>query len=293
MKIWNAELLVQTKLILGEAAIWHPDWAKFLYVDIDGEKVGAIDPQTPRIEEVNTGKKVGTVVPVSADTLLVALQGSLGLLNFKNGEFKELTTIEQEITTNRSNDGKCDPAGRLWVGTMDVNARLHQGALYCFDGNLKKVIGQTSVSNGLCWTRDHQTMYYIDSFEYNIRAYDFDLKNGLISNERIVVRTTDTDVIPDGMCIDEEGMLWVAMWGGGCVNRYDPATGAMTGKVNVGVPLVTSCALGGKNMQQLFITTASKGLSEQELMRFPDSGSLFIVDVGVCGLPPHPYQPKP
>ncbi|WP_316837927.1 SMP-30/gluconolactonase/LRE family protein [Pedobacter nutrimenti] len=292
MKIWNAELLVQTKLILGEAAIWHPEWNKFLYVDIDGEKVYAIDPQTRHTEEVSTGKKVGTVAPVSADILLVALQGSLGLLNFKNGEFKELTTIEPGITTNRSNDGKCDPAGRLWLGTMDLNASLHQGALYCFDGSLRKVIDKTSVSNGLCWTADHQTMYYIDSFEYNIRAYDFDLKNGLISNERIVVSITDPDIIPDGMSIDEEGMLWVAMWGGGSVNRYNPVTGEMIGTVNVGVPLVTSCALGGKNMQQLFITTASKGLSEEELMQFPDSGSLFIVDVGVCGLPPHPYQPQ-
>ncbi|PTS98699.1 hypothetical protein DBR11_14210 [Pedobacter sp. HMWF019] len=292
MRTWKAELLVHAKLILGEAAIWHPEWSKFLYVDIDGEKVYAIDPQTRHIEEVNTGKKVGTVVPVSADLLVVALQGSLALLNFKNGALKELTTLEPGITTNRSNDGKCDPSGRLWLGTMDLDARLHQGALYCFDGSLKKVIDKTSVSNGLCWTADHQTMYYIDSFEYNIRAYDFDVKNGLISNERIVVSIPGPDIIPDGMCIDEEGMLWVAMWGGGSVNRYNPVTGAMIGKVNVGAPLVTSCALGGKNMQQLFITTASKGLSEQDLMRFPDSGSLFIVDVGVCGLPPHPYQPE-
>lgn len=283
MQTWKAALFYKADLMLGEGAIWHPGWTKFLYVDIEGRKVGCIDPETKIIEERNVGKRIGTVALAANDKLIVALQGSIEELDFKAGEQKELIKIESDKTDNRCNDGKCDAAGRLWVGTMHVEAKLNEGALYCYDDSLQKKISNTSVSNGICWTNDSRTMYYIDSFDYNIKAYDFDLNTGNISNERVVVSITDNEHTPDGMCMDEEGMLWVAMWGGFAVHRYNPFTGNCIGKVMVDAPLVTSCALGGNNMQQLFITTAKKGLNAEQLQKYPLSGSLFIVDTNTRG----------
>lgn len=283
MQVWNAEVLYKTDLILGEGAYWHEGWKKFLYVDIEGRKVGCIDPVTKEIKEKYVGKRVGTVVPATNGKLILALQGSIEELDFETGELKELVRIEQDKPDNRSNDGKCDATGRLWIGTMHVNAKLHEGALYRFDGEVKKMLDNISISNGICWSVDNKTMYYIDSSDYNIKAYDFDLASGDISNERVIVHIKEPDHTPDGMCIDKEGMLWVAIWGGGCVNRYNPHSGNLIGCVNVAAPNVSNCAFGGSDMNLLFITTARADLSDEQLQQYPLSGSLFYANIDVSG----------
>ncbi len=283
MQVWNAEVLYKTDLILGEGAYWHEGWKKFLYVDIEGRKVGCINPITKEIKEKYVGKRVGTVVPATNGKLIVALQGSIEELDFETGELRELVRIEQDKPSNRSNDGKCDAAGRLWIGTMHVDAKLHEGALYRFDGELKKILDNISISNGICWSADNRTMYYIDSSDYNIKAYDFNLASGDISNERVIVHIKEPDHTPDGMCIDKDGMLWVAIWGGSCVNRYDPGTGNLIGCVNVDAPNVSNCAFGGNDMNLLFITTARADLSDGQLQQYPLSGSLFYANIDVSG----------
>jgi len=164
-----------------------------------------------------------------------------------------------------------------------MEGKLQQGALYCFDGSLKTKIKSVSLSNGICWSKDNAIMYYVDSYDYNIKAYDFDLNKGDIANERILVSGLEKGFIPDGMTIDEEGMLWVAMWGGSCVHRYNPANGSLIGKIHVPAPNVTSCAFGGKDMKTLLITTARAGLDDEQLLQFQLSGSLFYVDTDVKG----------
>lgn len=284
MQTWNASLLCKKKLFLGEGAIWHPTWKEFLYVDIEGCKVGCIDPLTKIVKEKNVGKRIGTVVPAVNGSLIVALEGSIEELNFESGEKKELISLEPCKPMNRCNDGKCDAAGRLWFGTMHKEAKLHEGALYFYDGSLQKKLGRISVSNGICWSQDNRIMYYIDSYDYNIKAYDFELKTGNISNERIVVGINESEHTPDGMCIDKQGMLWVAIWGGSSVYRFNPFNGKLIGIVNVDAMNVTSCALGGKNMDQLFITTARSGLNEEQLKHYPLSGSLFIAETKIKGI---------
>lgn len=285
MKTWKATVLNNTKLLLGEGAIWSSLWNKFLYVDIEGKKVGIVDPIYKTIEERYLGENVGTVVPTQDGRLIVGLETTIKVFDFDTEELNELVKIETDTLSNRSNDGKCDAAGRLWIGTMNKNAKGAAGALYCFDGKrIKKKIANTKVSNGICWSSDAKTMYYIDSFDYNIKSYDFDLISGDISNENIVVEVPQKDGMPDGMAIDQEGMLWVAMWGGSCVNRYNPFSGELVGKVELDAPHVTSCAFGGLDMKQLLITTAIVGLNEEQLIEFPNSGSLFLVDVGIKGM---------
>lgn len=283
MQTWNAELFYKTELILGEGPHWHAGWNKFLYVDIEGKKVGRIDPVTRIVEERSVGKKVGTVVPANEDKLIIALEDAIAVLDFETGIQQELIQIEADNPDNRSNDGKCDAAGRLWVGTMSMQEELKKGALYCFDGSLQKKLSGISISNGICWSKDNKTMYFIDSLDYHIRAYDFELSTGNISNERIIIEIKEPGHTPDGMAIDQEGMLWVAMWGGACVHRYDPVNGLLIGKVNVPALNVTSCAFGGENKQTLIITTARIGLSEDQLEQYPLSGSLFCLDAGIKG----------
>lgn len=290
MQIWNAELLYKTNLILGEGACWHAGWNMFLYVDIEGKKVGCINQLNKEIKEIPVGKRVGAAVPSTNGKLIVALQGSIEELDFETGSLKKLVSIEHDKPDNRCNDGKCDAAGRLWIGTMHVDAKVNEGALYVFDGDIKMKLDNRSVSNGICWSADNRTLYYIDSFDYNIKAYDFDLESGNISNERVIVKIDGPGETPDGMCIDQDGMLWVAIWGGGCVNRYNPQTGKLIGKVNVDAPHVTNCAFGGGHMNQLFITTARAGLSDEQLLQYPLSGSLFYCTTGISGVPPNEFR---
>ena len=283
MQIWNAKLLYKTELILGEGPHWHAGWNKFLYVDIEGRKVGRIDPITRIAEERSVGKRVGMVVPINEHKLIIALEDAIVAFDFEMGEQRQLIQIEADKPGNRSNDGKCDAAGRLWVGTMSMKEELKKGALYCFDGSLKKKLNDISISNGICWSKDNSTMYFIDSLDYHIKAYDFEVSTGNISNGRVIVEIREPGYTPDGMTIDDEGMLWVAMWGGGCVHRYNPVNGWLIGKVDVPAINVTSCAFGGENMQTLAITTARVGLSKDQLEQYPLSGSLFYLDTGIKG----------
>lgn len=292
MQTWKANLLHEAKLILGEGAIRHSLWNEFLYVDIEGKIVGVIDPVSKKAIERSVGERVGTVVPAIDGSLIIALQSSIEELEFGNGVLTQLVKIEINKPANRCNDGKCDAAGRLWVGTMNIEAKPHEGALYCFDSSLQQKIEGVSIFNGICWSNDNATMYYIDSFGYDIKAYDFDLPTGDISNERIVVKIEGRNVMPNRMTIDSEGMLWVAMWGGACVHRYNPINGILIGKVQVDAPNVTACAFGGENMQQLFITTARAGLTNKQLRQSPLSGSLFIANTSIKGNFPHSFNSK-
>lgn len=291
MKIWQATSVNNTKLVLGEGAIWSAARKLFFYVDIEGQKVGLVDPVSGMTKQRQLREKVGTVVPAEDGRLILGLENSISIFDFDSQELQELIHLEPEIPTNRSNDGKCDAAGRLWIGTMNQEANGAVGTLYCFDGEeVEKIIPNRKVSNGICWNADNKKMYYVDSFDYNVKAYDFDLETGDISNERIAVEMEASGFTPDGMTIDEQGMLWVAMWGEGTVNRYNPLSGELVGKVEVNAPHVSSCAFGGDNMTQLLITTATAGLNDDQLKKFPESGALFLVDVGIKGTQMHPFK---
>jgi sugar lactone lactonase YvrE len=291
MQTLEAKLLYRAGLTLGEGPHWHAGWEKFLYVDIEGRKLGRIDPVTKISEEKTFEKRIGMVVPAANDQLVIAFEDALAAFDFEIGMTEEIIKIEADKPGNRCNDGKCDSAGRLWIGTMNMENKLHQGALYCFDGSLKKKLENVSLSNGICWSADNRTMYYIDSYDYNIKAYDFDLSKGEIANERVLINRFGKGFIPDGMTIDEEGMLWVAIWGGHSVQRYNPVNGLLIGEVAVPAPNVTSCAFGGKDMKTLLITTARADMDSKQLRQFPLSGSLFYIDTDVAGAGVHPFVP--
>ncbi|HZG75288.1 MAG TPA: SMP-30/gluconolactonase/LRE family protein, partial [Paenibacillus sp.] len=187
--------------------------------------------------------------------------------------------------SQRFNDGKCDPLGRFWAGTMEREGGAPTGALYCLDaaGRSRRIVEGLGCSNGMAWSADGRTMYFIDSPTREVRAYDFALESGEISNPRAVVRIPDGEGVPDGMTIDEEGMLWVAQWGGYQVSRWDPSTGERIGSVRVPAERVTSCAFGGPNLDTLYITTASIGASQEQAIAEPTAGGLFAAKPGMRG----------
>jgi len=204
-------------------------------------------------------------------------------------EQQKLTLLhnpEAHLPHNRFNDGKCDPAGRFWAGTMEYSFKENRGTLYCLDrdGSVRKMLGDIGISNGLAWSLDGSVMYYIDTLTSAVRAFDFDMETGAIRNERTAIRVPEEMGHPDGMTIDAEGMLWIALWGGGQVGRWNPDNGELLTSISCPVSLTTACAFGGKELDTLYITSAVDDLSGEQLEKEPHAGGLFAVRPGCQGI---------
>jgi sugar lactone lactonase YvrE len=278
------ELVLDAKAELGEGAFWHEQEQRLYWVDIEGRKLHLFDPATGQDRAIDVGERIGTVVPTQDGKALVALQNGIHLLQL---DTEELTLIANPLESKdiRFNDGKCDPAGRFWVGSMHLEQKENAAALYRMehDGSVKKVLSGKTISNGIVWTADQKTMYYIDTPTRQVMAYDYDPATGDISNPRVAVEVPEEAGSPDGMAIDAEDKVWVAHHGGHAVIRYDPETGERMQKIEVPAPNVTSCAFGGENLETLYITTSREGMDEDELEKYPQSGGLFRVKLRVRG----------
>jgi len=199
-----------------------------------------------------------------------------------------LSDPEQDRPENRFNDGKCDPAGRFWAGTMLNGAGESDpphGSLYSLDAHhhVQHRLSGVRISNGICWSPDKTTMYFVDSPNRWVDAFDYDDATGAIGNRRVAVTVPREYGMPDGMTIDAEGMLWVAGWGGGQVSRWDPATGKFLETIAVPASQSSACAFGGPNLDELYITSARIGLDAATLAHEPHAGSLFVARPGVKG----------
>jgi len=286
------DVSVEKRALVGEGAIWDEDSQLLYWVDILGHEVYQYNPRSGLNRTIHTMQAVGTVVLRSSGGLIVALQNGFGHIDL---ETERITPIgidpEREITSNRFNDGKCDPAGRFWAGTMSFDGSANQGALYCLDvdGVVTKKMESVSISNGIVWTSDYSTMYFIDSTLNTVRAYDYDIDTGKIGNERIVCRNGGKGVF-DGMTIDAEGLLWIAIYGGSAVKCYDPRDGSLKRELIMPFTNVTSCAFGGKNLDQMYVTSACQKMSEGELENQPLAGSLISIEPGSVGILSFKYE---
>lgn len=283
----DVETVVDRRSLVGEGAVWDARRQRLLWVDILGHLLFIYDPATGKNRGINLLQAVGTVVPRAKGGVVVALHNGFARLDPETERMTPIADPEADLPGNRFNDGKCDPAGRLWAGTMafdGMNDR-EQGALYCLDadGAVTRKLGRISISNGIVWSADARTMYFIDTVKNDVRAFDYDLETGAIANERVTVRN-DGDGHFDGMTIDAEGMVWIALFGGGAVKRYDPQTGEHLATIELPVSCVTSCAFGGPDLDQLYVTSGSYRLTAAELAEQPLAGSLFRVVPGVLGV---------
>ena len=289
----EARSILQTQATLGEGPLWNPETHQLYWVDIEGRAFHVFNPVTRQDSCFPTFARVGAVAPMHNGNALLALQTGIHELDLSTGH---LTLLVNPLTDPnlRFNDGKCDPAGRLWVGTFHLAQEPHAGTLYRFDpdGRLHVMLRGITNSNGITWSLDHATMYYIDTPTLTVQAFDYDNATGSIANPRVIVRIPEGPASPDGMTIDAEGKLWVALWCGGAVHRYDPQTGALLQVIEVAAPLTSSCAFGGPALKTLYITTARHGLTPEQLEEFPLSGNLFAVEPGVRGVPACFYGKK-
>ena len=282
----QAELEYEVLSDLGEGAIWNYETRELFWVDIIKKRVHIYNPSTQTNRFFETPSAVGTVVPSTQNKAVVALEDGIYMLDTNTGAIESLSDIERDMPENRFNDGKCDPLGNFWVGSMHYPQSEPNASLYRVspDGSAKRMIDSVTISNGIVWTKDSKTMYYIDTPTAAIKAYDFDPVTAEISNERIAVRVSPEDGHPDGMAIDSNDQLWVGLWNGNAVAHFDPLTGKLIKKVMVPAHNVTSCAFGGDKLDILYITTSSLDMTDEEKQRFPLAGSIFKVKPGVNGV---------
>jgi sugar lactone lactonase YvrE len=278
---------------LGEGPLWHAQTRRLYWVDISAGALHVYDPQAQTDRCIQVGQPVGTVVPRRSGGVMLALQHGFASLDLDTEMLTLLHDPEAHLPGNRFNDGKCDPAGRFWAGTMGLADPTPRGAgsLYCLDAQqlVTRRLSGVTCSNGLAWSLDRRTLYYIDSGAQTVDAFDYDDLTGEIGNRRAVITLPNDYGLPDGMTIDAEGMLWVAGWGRHRLSRWNPVNGALLRTYELPVSQVTACAFGGPRLDALYITSARTGLDAAALAREPLAGGLFVVYPGVPGLPAFEY----
>jgi sugar lactone lactonase YvrE len=272
----------------GEGPIYWDN--HLLYVDIEGHSLIRLNPETQEDEIWEMGERIGTVVPTLNEDFICA--GDSGIYRFdpSNGQKTNLADPEaKKRPDNRFNDGKCDPSGRFWAGTISTVKKEGDANLYQLDqsGLLTLQVSGVTNSNGICWNASKTEMYYIDTPTQKVVAYEYCDQTGKLGGSRVTVdfRDLNTEGSPDGMTIDEKGMLWVALCHGGAVVNVNPETGELLQKVELPCVETTACAFGGSNLDRLFVTTGiHKTLHEKE------AGKVFVVDgLGVSGVHALPY----
>lgn len=270
---------------LGEGPIWIKKHQSFFWVDIEN---GTLFKMAFPSQEVKTFKfpgRLAVALEGKGNELILGLDRSLIRFDLQTGKQEKLLEIEQDFQLHRFNDGKVDPKGRIWIGTLSTLFTEGAGSLYRISEDLTvdKKLEDLTISNGMAWTEDQSTFYFIDSPTQKVQEFGFDAVSGDISFKRIAIDVPKEIGTPDGMCIDQEGMLWIAQYGGSGVYRWNPKTGELLDKIELPVPHITSCAFGGPNLDQLLITTAQENLSPDQLSQFPQSGDVFLVQVRIGG----------
>jgi sugar lactone lactonase YvrE len=274
--------------IVGESPLWHMQERRLYWVDIQGKEVHRFDPATARNETFSLPDIVTCLAFRKQGGLVLTLRKNFAFFDPDSGKLEMLASVEADKPDNRFNDGRVDPQGRFWAGTMGNTAWDQPvGSLYRFDPDqtLTRMQSNVACSNGTAWSPDGRIMYYTESFRYAIFAYDFDASTGTLTNRRVFAAVDrQLGAFPDGLCVDAEGGVWSNQVGIGRVVRYDPA-GNITCEIQLPVPRACGCAFGGDDLQTLFITSARETMTTQDLQKAPLSGSLFAVKTGMKGLP--------
>lgn len=279
------EPILDVRAIVGEGPIWDGERKLLYWVDILASTLYVFDPASGENTALDVGQHVGTVVPWRGEEVVVAVRHGFASFDLATGTLRPIFDPEEHLAGNRFNDGKCDPAGRFWAGTMAYEHPSDQGSLYRMgtDFEVRKVLTGIGISNGIVWSLDHRTMYYIDTVRADVRAYDYDAASGEIANGRVAIAFPDGVGAPDGMDIDVEGKLWIAHFGGGRVCRWDPGSGEILETIPLPTPNITACAFGGSELDTLYITSAG-GPGGSPAGNDP-AGSLFALKPGIGGAP--------
>ena len=275
------ELFESTKCIVGEGAVWDTENNRLLFLDIRGQFIKSVDYLTGECTQINLPQRIGCFVLTQNGDILAGLTDGVYLID-KNGK-PTLAHQPLKIKGDRFNDGKAGPDGAFYLGTSAADGN---GAFYRLkDGVLTEVFDGCACSNGIDWTADKSQMYYIDTPRQMIEIFDFDVNSGTLSNRRKFMDIPKEWGLPDGMTLDSDGNLWVALWDGACVIQIDKNTKKVISKIEVPCPRASCCAFGGENLDELFITTAAFGNEENQA-----SGKTFKIKVNAYGAKVYKYK---
>jgi sugar lactone lactonase YvrE len=274
------ELVFDAKATLGEGPAWDSKTQSLYWVDILEKRVYHGTELLVQLDDL-----VGCLAPCENGRLILGMRRALADLDVDSRRVALLAPLDSELPANRINDGKCDPAGRFIFGTMDMNEKDSSGALYSFDGKtIARLLDGVRISNGLAWSPDHKIFYYIDTPTREVKAFDYDVATGQIANPRIALRIPASLGFPDGMTSDVAGNLWIALWGGAQISKWNPNTGQLLEQIPIPALQTSSCVFGGKDMNELYVASARVGMSVADLKKYPLSGGLFKVVANVEGM---------
>lgn len=280
--------------LLGEGPLWDARRKQICWVDIEQGEIHQYSTEGKTHKVIPLHQMPGTIALCTDGNFIAALKEGIALVDRDSGEINILTNPEPQLPGNRFNDGKCDPAGRFWAGTLSLNWEAGAGSVYVWEKGFReavKKIEHVTIPNGMAWSPDQQTFYFIDTTTREVVAYQYDKASGNISHPKTAIHIPEAEGLPDGMTIDTEGMLWIAHWAGWQVSRWDPHSGKKLLSIPLPVANVTSCTFGGNKLEDLYITTASNELTKEESKKQPLAGSLFVLrNSGFKGLPPFEFR---
>ncbi|TCD00217.1 SMP-30/gluconolactonase/LRE family protein [Pedobacter psychroterrae] len=280
--------LYKASNVLGESPFWHAKRQSLFWVDIEQGILHELDWKTKNAQTWRLGRRVSLIIEGNDDQLTLGVQGGLISMDLQTGEFEWLADIEKHIPDRRCNDGGVDSKGRIWIGVMDIHCKAGHGSLYRL-ANLSappvKMLEELTIPNGLVWSHNNDRMYFIDTVSRSVKSYLFNVVTGAIEYEKDAINIPPQMGMPDGITIDNQGMLWVALYGGFALGRWNPLSGKLIDLIKLPVPNVTNCCFAGDQLDELVITTARENLTPQQLSEYPESGNLFIIkSPGVKGV---------
>jgi sugar lactone lactonase YvrE len=280
------EVAIPAHARVAEGPVWDGAAQRLSWIDILGQTVHSFDPATGRDTSIAVAGSPGVAIPRAAGGLVLAIDHGFAFLD-PEGRLEAIEALPQVEIPARFNDGCCDGAGRLWAGTVGLGEEPGAGSLYRLDPDLTvtRVIDAVTESNGIDWSPDGRSMYYVDSLEYRVDVFDFDLDSGQVSNRRpFAVYDSSIQILPDGLTVDAEGGVWVALWGGSALHRYTP-DGTLDWVLPMPTRQITSCAFAGPALEDLYVTSAREWLEPGVLEQEPDAGAVFVCRPGVTGRP--------
>ena len=283
----NIQAIGKRHSLWGEGPIWWND--SLYYVDIEGKAIIRLNPESEEETIWEFPERVGCIAPCNNGQLLYAGDKGITIFDPQTQKCSAITDPESHLTDNRFNDGKCDPFGRFWGGTISLKKIKGSASLYCLDSqqNIEKKLEGLTNSNGLAWSQDKKQFFHIDTPSRSIQAYAYDGDTSEISQARTIINTEALgfDSSPDGMTIDSQDNLWVAFCHGGCVACFDSKNGALLQTIEIPAIETTACTFGGQALNRLFVTTGIK-------KNYPEknAGKIFVIDgLPIKGTQPYTY----
>jgi sugar lactone lactonase YvrE len=283
----TADLLLDCRQELAESPLWDSASGVIRWVDIPAGVLHQLDPATGRHDSTSLDAPLSNVALADDGTLVLAGESGVYRYDESSGDNRLLWSVEGQEPRTRLNDGAADPAGRLLIGTMAYDATSPLGVLYALEASgQRSLLHGVTISNGLGWSPDKATLYYADTPTGRVDAFHYDVDEGAIHDRRPFAAVPTDIGAPDGLAVDGDGCVWVALWGGGALHRYTPK-GALDTVVTVPARYVTSCAFSGTDRDNLVITTARDSTDHKESHRYPHAGGLFTITPGTVGLGEH------